>query len=328
MRDKGSELAKKPASFLPVSKTPTLRMALWLYLAVFAGTMFIILGLGNSVEPLFLRFATTIFIVLGLMLVAIRVFKLSATSLLGRTPEPISLIASIIAGISVWVPFFWLLDFMYGWLARTVGELPPPLITEAQATPYFIQLGVILTAALFGGYGLFGTDAATSAIPGFFLVGLLATFAVYFTDSIWYGIAVLAGFNLGLPLLRDRLLFDYFNVQIDAVPYENLFSVRWLMAIAVTGFLSFALLQVIRLRATPEHNDVNIKTRPTKKDLGNRLSLSGQRWWVPLLLSGILIAFAVSTEFALRSRNRPAIAPSITITPSPNNAPAVPIPGQ
>src|SRR5689334_7313242 len=226
----------------PTVNEPSLQMALWLYFFVLLGTMFVMVELGSNVEPLFLRFATTLFIMLGLTIGTLFLFRIKMFTLFGRPPEPISLVASVLAGLAIWVPFFWLSDLIFGLLENSVGKFPAAKFAVGQPGAYLVQYailiplcqgllfwgfiqrpaqkvfrvwGVVLTAVLYAFFGLFGTDAGASAIPGFFVIGLLAGFAVYFTDSIWYGIGILAGYNLGLPLLLTPFLNNYFSIQTD-----------------------------------------------------------------------------------------------------------------
>ncbi|MEP7288826.1 MAG: CPBP family glutamic-type intramembrane protease [Chloroflexota bacterium] len=298
---------------------PSLRAALWLYLLVLIGTAALTLSLATNIEPLFLRFVAALFIVGGFTLAAIFLQRLKLHDLVGRAPGPISLIVSVLAGVAIWFPFYWLSFMVYRFLENTVGPFPPRLVTESSQVTYILQYGIIiplfqgllfwgfiqhaagqsnrfrgaiLTALLFAGYGLFSTDLASSAIPALVLVGLMAAFTVYFTDSIWYAIGITAGYNLGLPLLLNPLLNSYFLVTVSDDQYQNLFSVRWLLLVIVMSFIAFILLQFIRLRVPLDPAQLPSTSRTLRL------------WWIPLLLSVVLLGAIVTSEMTLRSRNK------------------------
>src|SRR5262249_50790650 len=104
--------------------------------------------------------------------------------------------------------------------------------------------GALLAAALYAIYGLVTTELGLGSIPGLLLVGLLAAFITYYIGSTWCGIAVLAGYGVAWPLLQKPLV-DYVGLS----ELGNPLSIRWLLAVAVSGFVAFILFQAIRLRA-------------------------------------------------------------------------------
>src|SRR4051812_14991213 len=129
---------------IPLLNEPSLRMALWLYFLVLLGTMFVMIELGSNVEPLFLRFITTLVIGLGLTIGTLFLFKIKMFTLFGRRPELISLVASIAAGLAIWVPFFWISDLLFGLLENSVGKFPNPQFALGEPSSYLVQYAILI----------------------------------------------------------------------------------------------------------------------------------------------------------------------------------------
>src|SRR5258706_13325871 len=138
---KPSKVVQEPQ---PVLNEPSLRMALWLYFFILLGTMFIMVELGSNVEPLFLRFTTTLFVMLGLTVGTLLLFRIKMFTLFGRRPEPISLAASVAAGLAIWVPFFWISDLLFGLLDNSVGKFPTPKLALGEPGAYLVQYAILI----------------------------------------------------------------------------------------------------------------------------------------------------------------------------------------
>src|SRR5690242_2013278 len=89
---------KKPAK----SPYPSLRTALWLYLAVLIGTAAIKIPLSTNVDSALLRLMVALFVDLIFTGLALFLTKTDLLTVLGNPPDIASLIASIVVGIATW----------------------------------------------------------------------------------------------------------------------------------------------------------------------------------------------------------------------------------
>ena len=314
------------------SAYPSLRSAMWLYCLVVLGTAAIVIPLAYSIDVLVPRLMAALVAVAGFTFVAVLVSRISPSAIFGRPPTSLSLVLSLLIGLAIWVPASWIRFTIYNWLNLAVGVLPPPL--QSTAPPFSILLqagaiiplchgflfwayiqraaealgrtrGVVLAAALYGIYGLFTAEGALSSVPEMFVVGLLAAFVVYYTDSAWAGILVLSGYGAARILLED-VLFSFLGDQ-----FIYPFSIRWLLIVAVTAFIAFILFQAIRLRASPQRETAEVPAAPKRL------------WWIPLAISTALFLVGAYGELALRLSARPNTPP---VTTPRSGAPPVVIP--
>lgn len=314
---------------------------MWLYLLVLIGTVVVIVVPAQTIDGVFLALIAAIFVTAGFTIIMMFVTHVRLMAILGEPPKIIQLVISLLIGIAVWFPSAWVSLALYSWLNSAVGPVPLPF-TAVSPTSLLIQntlivplaqgllfwayiqraaeglhrpvWGVVLTAALFAGYGLFTSDLATSAMPGLLLVGLCAAFVVYLTRSAWCGIAVMMTYGLVWTLnevptsFMQTMLASYFGGATQA---SDPFSVRWLLLVIVGGFIGFILLQILRVIAASPDKPAGLRSAP--KPL----------WWLPMALSILILVAGVYSEILLRDLNyvkgqTPVqTAPIVTRTPTP-----------
>jgi len=320
-----------------MTRYPSLRGALWLYLLVFIATAAIFGALSYNVDPLFLRLLASILVTAGFTVAAMFITDARPSTIFGRRPTIRFLILSLLAGLAIWVPATWVRFLVYSVLNEVFGVLPPPMQTTASPTAILVQAGIIiplcqtvlfwayiqraaegiskargalLAAVLYALYGLFTTEAAFSGVPELLLVGLLAAFTVYAMDSAWYGFMVIAGYGMARTLF-ETTLFTYLGDQ-----FGFLLGIRWLLVVAITGFAAFILFQIIRVSTLDRAEKNPYRAAPKRL------------WGIPLFL--IIVAFALGTygEVILRQANAPRpVVPRSTgsttapIAPTPNPTP-------
>ncbi len=313
----------------------SLRAALWLYALVSLSAAAIILSLFSNFDPQFLRLSLNLFVVLGFTFVATFLVRISPYSLFGRVPTFIGIVLGFLAGLAIWVPASWALFVVNGWLNTSLGLLPNPLRTGAGPVAQVIQLGLmipfcqsfmfwgfiqhaaeplgknraaVLAGCLYGLFGLFATGDFVSAVSGLLVVGLLAAFVVRYTDSVWSGFAVAAGYGLARPLFEETL----FNFLGDQAP--QIFGLRWLAITLIGAFLAFVLLQVIRVRST-------VPAEASKKRLHFQSS-----WLAPMILVVIIGVFCINYEVKTRRDYAASGSPQIVVpaTPGTNSGSTIP----
>jgi hypothetical protein len=313
-------MSDEPAA-KPAPSYPSLRSAMWLYCLVLLGTTLIVIPLAFHIDVVFLRMVSTLFATLGFTIIAIYLTHTRPGLILGPLPAPITLLISLLAGLAIWLPAVWIMFAVYTWLDNAVGLLPAPMLTTATLFAVLLQAaiivplaqgllfwgyiqragerlgkahGAVLAATLFALYGLVTSELGLGSIPGLLLVGLLAAFITYYTGSAWCGIAVLAGYGIAWPLLQKPFV-DYLGPQLG-----NPLSIRWLLGVAISGFVAFILFQAIRVRAGEKPQPAGSARAP--KGL----------WWLPLAISIALVVLGAYSELALRAstgRTAPQIVP-------------------
>jgi hypothetical protein len=160
---------------------------------------------------------------------------------------------------------------------------------------------------LFGAFALVSTDYAMSGLLAYFLIGVAASMAMYFTGSLWSAAAVLIGYSLVRPLIertRAGASLDAFLFPAGVAREVSLFGGRFLLVVIVGAFVAFLCLQVLRLSAerqtaAPAH----VSTAP------------GRHWWLPLLLTLLLVLALGWGEVGLRQRNPSFAGDSFNLAP-------------
>ena len=337
----------RPAARPSAEGYPSLRSAMWLYCLVLIGSI-IVSTLQYNIDVVFLQLVVSVFITAGFTAVLMFASRVRPAAIFGERPTARQVIISLLIGLSLWVPPTLIMLTIYAWLNSAVGPRTPPipndtfaalLIQNGLIAPLaqgllfwaFIQRaaeglnrvrGALLTAVLYAAYGLFTHYYAASSIPGLLIVGLLAAFVVYATRSAWCGIAVTAMYGVlwSMPasLVAD-FIAGYFGDQSQAT---NPFSLRWLLLVAVTGFVAFILFQVLRVTATGRSKRTPPHSTPKRL------------WWIPLVISALLLVVGVYGEVVARTLSyqqyvtQPQYvpAPAATMTPVPGAAPPVQVP--
>jgi membrane protease YdiL (CAAX protease family) len=328
-------MAKKPAaSPSTAERYPSLRGALWLYLAVLVSTALII-SLAFNIDVGFLNLMAVLLACFGLTIGALFITNVRPSTLFGQRPARRSLIISLLAGLAVWVPASWLQVSIWHYVNVAIGPLRPPLPSTAAPWAILLQVvliiplcegllfwaylqraaeglgrarGALLAALLYAAYGtILSAGVGVSAFPALLIVGLAAAFATCFTGSAWCGIAVLVGYGAGSPLLESAL-FDYLGPQ-----YVMEFSFRWLLVVVVTAFITFILIQALRVIG------------PGGAAIDTRRERPKALWLVPLVISILFLLFIAYGEYVLRVSQR-ALSGGST-TPGSLVQPVVP-PGQ
>lgn len=312
------------------SPLPTLRSALRLYLLVVLATAAIVVGLVTAIDVTFLRFLAALVVFNGFTFIALLLTHTRPGLLGGQTLSPLMLGIGLLTGIALWTPGTWLLLVFSQWLGAGFGNLPPPvgssvtLIGKAIIFGVIIPLsegwlffgfilsaargignwrGVWLTALLFGLFGMFSDQFGLSAIPAYFLLGLVGGTLVLWSGSMWPGILLLSAFELAEPLGLGKLLTSFLKDQ-----YSDLFSFSWLTAVAVFAFLTFALTRIAR----------SFRARQT----AIRPPPPGGGWWLPLLVILVLVILIGRAEIQTRILNTVHIAP-VQSTPGAQTAPPI-----
>ena len=320
------------------SPYPSLRTALWVYVVIFIGTMAIVLPLSRNIDPIFIRFSATVLISSGITFLAILLLRLSPGRLTGPAPQPQILLLSFVLGLVSWLPFFWLTTAIGTLLQNAVGALIFVPARDVTFLSYLVQFAILMPLALgftfwmflepaatralgvagaalvgvlFGFYAMFSTDLGASAIPGYVLLGLLAAFLVYRSGCAWYGVALLSGLNIGLPLLRDFLTVTLFPGGGVNPDWANPFSLRWLLPVIICVLVAVGLYLFIWRQVRP---------MPQERVPAQRL------WVLPVALSVILMVFSIGSEMAMRQEFRPRAAQPMISSPSTN--PPVATPGK
>jgi len=306
---------------------------------VILATAALVVGLEQSIDIVFLRMLAALFIFAGFTAAAFLITKAQVGAVLGGNPSIPALILAFLAGILAWVPGTWLLLVFSQSLNLLFGILPGAQGTTAtffgQALVYAIIIplgegllffgfilssargigrwtGVWLTAALFGLFGFFSDKFGMSAIPTYFLLGLVGGTLVTWSGSVWPGILVLSGFELGEKIIGSALI----NLLLSGSgQFSDLGSFGWLTAVALSAFLVFALTRIAR--AFRSDRTPPIPAPP------------GQSWWLPLVIVVVVVLLVGHSEIQLRQQNpqipiqsqgnvgsAPPVAPPVQATPS------------
>ncbi len=314
-------------------KYPTLRSAARLYLCVILATILIVGGLGDAIDVVFLRLMAALFVFGGFTIAALLITDVRLDMIMGGRPGIVALGLGLLAGFAVWAPATWLLSFfsqllgaLFGNRPRTGGSSDATLVglllmfgliiplCEGLLFFGFIQKaaqgigrwrGIWLTALLFGLFGMFSAGLGMSAAPAYFLVALVAGSLTLYSRSIWSGVLVLSGFNLGEPVLRDALLGSLLKGQV-----ADLLSLGWLTTLALTLFVTFMLVQLSRALA-PQTSPLLTTTEAAKPKAA---------WWLPLIVVIALCVLVGYGEIVTRSqhvqtRPRPTQASGSTAPP-------------
>jgi hypothetical protein len=344
---------KRPAARPSAEGYPSLRSAMCLYCLVLIGSIVVATSLYN-IDVVFLRLVSSIFITAGFTAALMFTSRIRPTAIFGERPTTRQVILSLLIGLFACLPSFWIMTVFYAWLYSAVGPLPYPF-TDAPASMFLLEYslvvplaqgllfwafiqraaeglsrvrGALLAAVLYATYGLFTHNLTTSSMPGLLIVGLLAAFAVYTTRSAWCGIALTATYGVLSalnemppaiqPIFWQQIMAGYFGNQSQAT---NPFSVRWLLLVAVTGFIAFILFQILRVTAAARSEQTLPRSAPKLL------------WWLPLVISVLLLAVGVYGEMVTRLSygqyiNQLQRAPTAqrTATTVPGQAPPVQVP--
>ncbi len=319
-----------------VLPAPTLRGALWLYLAALIGTALIVIGLQGAIRSLSLLRLIAAFLAVGVPLfIAAFVLRLPIAASFGRAPRLLHLAAAILIGVLAWLPASWLTFAANYALDAAVGFLPPPPSVTEGVLPFaaVIQLGIVvptlqgalfwaylqrsahglgangaalLAAALYGLFALVSTEFGYAGIAGALLIGLLAAFTARYTESAWGGIAVGWGYSLMRPLLENTPL----ETELFTALGTDLFGGAWLLAFGGGAFAALFILQMLRAfySAPPQAESVNAPPM-------------GRAWQAPLVIILLICLLIGYSEFALRAQNAVQVAPA----PADEGSTVVPI---
>jgi hypothetical protein len=325
---KAATMSETPARY------PAVRGALWLYVLVMLGTS-LVLGMQSNIESFFLRLAVAILIVGGGTFAAIIITQIGFAGILGRAPGIRNLLLGLLAGVLLWLPVAWLMLVTDGLLVNAIGplSLPKALDTGATQAAVIVQFGLVVPlcqgllfwaylqragegiervggaligAALFGLYSLVSEGFGLRGLPAYLVIGLAAAFAGYFTGSAWSGMAVLIGYSLTRAVFENTQLQANLFVWLGADTPEQLLGARWLLAVAFSAFIVFALLQVIRAMGTRDTTGPRAEPR--------------RLWWLPLLVSLAFCVWLGYSELAVRATNRRLL----TESPSDSGSTAAP----
>jgi membrane protease YdiL (CAAX protease family) len=320
----------------PSSGYPALRTALIVYLVVTFGTVALTVSLNTgAIEITFLRLAAAVFVVLGVTVGALIITGVQPQTVVGKAPKPIHLITGFLGGLAAWIPATWLLAVFSQTLGGIFGNLPASQVPQTSSgltiTGLFILFGLILPlcqgflffgylqtaaraigkwrgvwliAVLYGVFGLFSAARGVSAIPPYFVIGLVGATLTLRSGSAFSGVLVLSGFNLGEPIWQDL------TRALQAT--QDILSIQWVSAVLLSGFAAFLLVQFSRIFTPSDLTDLLAKTAPTRR-----------LWWIPLIAVGLFAAVIISGEIVTRSANRvqlyrptsptnPPIAPTAT----------------
>ncbi len=319
-----------------VPPAPTLRGALWLYLAALIGTALIVIGLQGAIRSLSLLRLIAAFLAVGVPLfIAAFALRLPIAASFGRSPRLLHLAAAILIGVLAWLPASWLTFAANYALDAAVGFLPPPPAVTEGVLPFaaVIQLGIVvptlqgalfwaylqrnakglgangaalLAAALYGLFALVSTEFGYAGIVGALLIGLLAAFTTRYTESAWGGIAVGWGYSLMRPLLENTPL----EAELFTALGTDLFGGAWLLAFGGGAFAALFILQMLRA----------FYSAPPQPDSGRAPSM-GRAWQVPLVITLLICLLIGYSEFALRAQNAVPVAPA----PADEGSTVVPI---
>jgi hypothetical protein len=305
---------------------------LGVYLLIMLATAGVIIGLAGGVDITFLRLLVAVFVAAGFTIAAVILTRVSFEAVAGRPPSIALLGAGLLGGLAIWIPATWTLGItqqilivVFGSLSATVGSSATIIgqgvvfgliLPICQGLFFFGYLqasarglgrwrGVWLVALLYGLYGLMSAGLGLSAVPGYFLVGLVAAALTERTQSMLVGIAALCGFFLGDPVLRDL---------VYSLGTQDTLTVGWLTAVTLSLFIAYLVVQATRLFMA-QVSAVAIAS-------------PGRGWWFPLILVAVIVAVISYGEVITRGRapfNRPAIS-STTGSTAPPSAPT-PLPG-
>ncbi|MCS6869886.1 MAG: hypothetical protein NZ571_00335 [Anaerolineae bacterium] len=319
--------------YTSLTKTLTLRSALWLYLVALIGTALIVIGLQSAIRSLSLLRLSAAFLAVGLPLfIAAFLLQLPIGRSFGRSPRLPHLLAGLLIGVAAWLPASWLIFVANYVLDATIGILPPPPAVTEGILPLaaVVQLGIVvptlhgilfwaylqrcaaglgangavlLSATLYGLFALASTEFGYAGIPGALMIGLLAAFTTRYTESAWCGIAVSCGYSLMRPLLENTAL----EAELFTALGTELFGSAWLLAAGSGTFVALFILQTVRaFRAAPSETPLTVRM--------------GKAWQVPLIIALALCLLIGYGEFGLRARNALRSAP-----PSDDGSTIVPI---
>lgn len=313
---KTAQLALQPAYL-------SRRGVLTLFLAVMVATFALFL-LISGIERTLLRLVGAVFIVGGFGAIAMLLLQMPLQQVVGKRARLIQIVIALVAGAALWLPALWLNLIVNNSLNSVIGGLPlANEFTGASRLAVVIQFGivipllhaflflgviqrgstwrqsltgVIIVALLYGIYALLSNDLATSAALPYFLVAFVAALAVYFTDSMWTGAAVLIGYHVVRPLIDQTQLLA--NLQLfllsdmSAGSDSALYGGRFLLLVLIGGFVSFLCLQMLRATVDQPAQDAE----PAVKE-------PGRWWWLPLILLVLLLGVILYSEIRLRLLN-------------------------
>lgn len=305
--------------------TIRMRGVLWLYFLITVGSFALIFFLVSTVETPLLRLMAALFMVGGLSICALVVTGARPDSFVGKRPRLFQLGMGFIIGLALWLPIWWLIIVPYTTLNTMIGALPLSTISSgADRLALIIQFGivvpllhsflflgiiyraavgwkqltgVVIVGALYGLFSLFSTEFGFSGVVAYFVIGFVAALAVYFTQSLWVGSMVLVGFSLVRPLIGDAQLgarLQNFLFPTDMSADAALFGGRFLLVVLIGTFIAFLCLQALRLSVEKTSESAPLPaTKP------------GRLWWIPLLLTLILVIVVGWGEIGLRMGNPP-----------------------
>jgi membrane protease YdiL (CAAX protease family) len=293
----------------------------------------------GTVETPLLRMLAAFFLVGGFSICALIITGTRPAQYVGASrPRLFQLGLGLIIGLALWLPVWWLIIVQHTTLNTLIGALPLtnsasgadrlslliqfgiviPLIHSFlflgliyQAAVRWKQLmGVLIVAALYGIFALFSTEFGFSGIVAYFVVGFVAALAVYFTQSLWVGAMVFVGYSIVRPLIGQAELgakLQNFLFPIDMAPDAALFGGRFMLLVLVGTFIAFICLQALRLSV----EKTNEATLPAPFPAAN----AGRLWWIPLVLTLVLVVILEYGELAQRLGTLPAPDGSSTIIP-------------
>jgi hypothetical protein len=299
-----------------------LRGALWLYFLAFAGIAVLRFAL-TALDLGLVLLLGAVFIIGGLLLCVGILTGVRPAEIAGQRPRLLLLAVAMVAGAALWLPTWWLLVVTNSTLNTVIGRFPVPSIAAGLDRAAYVVLfgvmvpllysllffgllqrmivpraglgGVLIVGALFGLFALISTEFALSGVVAYFLIGFVASLAAYFTRSIWCGAGVLIGYSLVRPLIdrtRAGASLQAFLFPAGIAPDAALFAGRFLLLVIVGIFVAFVCLQVLRLSS---------ESIATTEQAAGKLGSERRRWWwLPLVLTGVLVVVLVWGEIGLR----------------------------
>lgn len=205
--------------------------------------------------------------------------------ILGESPDPIIILLSGLAGLTIWPIAWWLMSvldtkilfeafgaydvpFIYlpnnysqHWAAHILGET---LLVPLALTPLLWGLlrhdlakqhpttATLILASLFGAVA---TAIYGQGIVGFFgygLCGLVAGFASLKAQSAWAGLAAHFAFMFANVNFLDNLLKQMAHrLENGGAESEPYFGEKWLALVMVCSLVTITLLQLLRFRSEP-----------------------------------------------------------------------------
>ncbi|GEM_PF-969998 len=323
---KAKSIFVPPPEYTEASPLPTLRSAMRLYMLVLIVSAAVIVELEYSIDIAFLRLLAAIFVFGGFTVAAVLLTGSQLGAIMGRRPTIAMLLISFAVGLTVFAPMTWMLLLISNTLGGLLGNLPPPLSSNANFYQQMIMFGVIiplcqgflffgylfaaaqglataggrgrwrsvgLIVILFGLFGLFTAGFGLAAIPAYMILGLVGALLVVRSGSAWTAIVMQSGFYLAEPILSPHIISPLLGSQA-----ADILSFPWLTLVVISAFLTFVLLQMmqvmLRRRAAL---DSAVSTTPHKA------SKPGRGWWLPLVATALLCIVIGYSELLTRQRN-------------------------